>query len=261
MPSLNTSFGGTSFPLDAGTAASTGNLTHADPARRKLIELFEAAINAEMGDAWRAVVGYASGPTGFGSTHKLYGTLPVSDTLELRPTQAHMTQRKARFPLLALHRFGRPLIEAQSLYQDRLTQTWLLHWILGPADTAECHRLLDVAQAIPKLIALIARANGHPAYESGAAQFGTESESGIGGIEVVGAEGPEQAQFAGDENGVIYYALTVEIRTVEYTDPGGEDSLDNFGDFEAADFKVRVGGGEGAIGGLLDFSTDVDDPP
>jgi hypothetical protein len=244
--------------LDAADALATGTLNSADPAKRILADLFKAAINADTSAAWRNVVGYAGGPSGLGSTHALYGTYPVNgEVLELEPDAVLMTQRRAKFPMLAIHRFGDGALEPFTLEESRFVQSWLLHWVMGPGDTAEAHKLLGIAVEIRRLVERVIRAKGHPAYQDGASVFG--GASGIGGITLARTQGPGQAKFGDSDEGTIFWAYTLELRITEYSDEQ-VNPLDYVGDLEAADFNIGVGGGEGVIGGLFPVSTDVDDP-
>ncbi|HEU4544359.1 MAG TPA: hypothetical protein VFR23_24725 [Jiangellaceae bacterium] len=245
--SLAESFGGLRLPVQASDVDRT--LASLDPGRDVLLDLFAAAINAELTAAWAKV------RLGLSPGHAL-GALPVSDTLPAMPTVQVMQERKAVFPLLALHRDGRGAYETHLIDQELLRQPWELHYILCPLDTADSRRLLDIGIAISKIVDRVVSRGGHPAYQSGAyALFGADTESALfGALRVIGHDGPGQAVFAGDEQGTKYWAMTVQLESVEYP---SERTDENAGAFDGADYAIGIGGEPaGTIHGLMYASTD-----
>ena len=221
-----------------------------DPARDKLLALFKAGMNAELGDRWAAAV------KGLATKHPLYNSKPVRDALSLEATLAHMQQREAGFPLLCLHRSGRGDYEPHTLDSEKLIQPWQLSYILGPLEIADVRRFGDACIFFSKLVSAILRRRGHPAYQGGAMQFfGGSDLAEVGAIRIVSHEGPGQAHFAGsDPNGTTYYAITINLETIEYArqNADGESCP-----LQGADYDFGLGGApEGIARGLFYSSTD-----
>ncbi len=248
MTSLGERFGTLSLPVDVPAVKAARTLTVLDPGRRLLCNLFQAAIRAELQEAWtQACAGID------GTVEKFSTTDPCPDVIELEPTGPTMGQRQAEFPLLAVYRSGQGVYETDTFYADKLTQQWTVDWILGPATVARAFQLTDTAVAIAKIISRVLSRSGHPAYEDGAIQFG--SDTNFGSIRLVNHEGPGQAKFAGDDNGTVYWAISLRLETTEHVDDTA--AALNFGTFEGADYDVGIGGApEGVIPGLLYASTD-----
>lgn len=247
MTSLGERFGTLSLPVDLATVKAERRLTVLDPGRRLLCDLFQAAIRAELQAAWTEAC------KGIPPEEKISATDPCADVLELEPTGPVMGQRQAAFPLLAVYRSGEGRYETDTIYSDKLTQPWTVDWVLGPLSVARAHNLGDAAVAIAKIINRVLSLAGHPAYESGAIQFGADTS--FGSIRLVSHEGPGQARFAGDESGTVYWAITLKLETTEHVDEGA--AALNFGLFEGADYEVGVGGTpEGVLPGLVYASTD-----
>jgi hypothetical protein len=147
-----------------------------------------------------------------------------------------MGTRKAGFPLLALHRTGTPTFESYSIEEDRMTQDWYLHHILGPLDIEGERRILDIGQAIGKMLATTIRSYGHPAYESGANQIEAAS---LKSLAIRSMDGPGPASFDdGDDS--VFWATRYTLTTTE----DSESLTEHIGDFEGADLSVDVGGPE-----------------
>lgn len=242
--SLYQDFGGLELPVNVADFSTT--LTPLDPARAVLAGLFEAAINSEFGEVWRKVT--ATLP----ADHPLVGTDPVETVLQLMPSVAVVNQIKPKWPLLCVHRFGQGTFEQITLDDDRLTQQWQIHYVLGPLDAADQHKLGDICGAVSKLIRLVVRQRGHLSYESGAVQF-FPGKGDLSSVKVTSQEGPAQAVFAGDENGAMHYAITLTLETTETT----SDDNDVYGVVDGASLSVAVGGGEGLLPGVIYADTDV----
>lgn len=242
--SLYQDFGGLELPVNAADFTTT--LTPLDPARAVLAGLFKAAINSEFTEVWRKVT--ATLP----ADHALVGTLPVETVLELFPGAAVVNQIKPKWPLLCVHRFGTGVYESITLHDDRLIQSWQVHYVLGPLSAPEQHKLGDMCLAVSRLIRMVVRQRGHLAYESGAVQF-FPGKGDLAAVEVKSQEGPAQAVFAGDENGALHYAVTLTLETVEVT----TDNVEVFGSVDGATLSVAVGGGEGLLPGVIYADTDV----
>ncbi len=244
--SLLQSYGGLVLPAVEDTA--NGALTSLDPGRDMLLALFEAAINSELGAAWTAVTNAL--PAG----HRLRGTAPVQDTLPAVPLEQALTQRKSGWPLLCLHRDGRGEFAEYVMERDKLVQPWKLHWIVGPLDIIDQRKILDVGQAIAKVLRLVIRKRGHKAYQSGALQFFGDTGA-FSSVELTGYSGPDQAVFGGDKSSTVFWAAEADIVTNELSDfvEGSEES-----ELEALDLTLGVGGGEGILPQLVLASSDAE---
>jgi hypothetical protein len=239
--SLLRTFGGLTLPAESSALTEQG-LSSLDPGRDKLLALFASAINSEFGELWEAAV--ATLP----STHHLYDTDPVRDTLPDEPSLELMTQRKAGFPLLALCRDGDAAFEDYTTEKDKLTQQWQLYYVLGPLDVMDRRKLADILQAVPKLVALVIRKRGHASYESGALQFfgGNGDFAAVRLVSYAAGEAP----FAENAHWTL---CRMTLETVEIS--GWREGA--FGDLEAADYTMGVGGiDEGIQPALVIGSSD-----
>ncbi len=243
------------MPLDESSLETLGGLTlpavedsenatlaSLDPGRDILLALFAAAINSELGAAWTAVTNT------LGAGHKMQGTSPVQSTLPDEPTEQYLTQVKKVFPLLALHRMGAGTYTQLTLETIRLVQPWKLYYILGPLDVIDSRKLKDACVAVAKIVAIVIRDRKHLAYEDGDLQFFDLFSS----IRAVSHEGPGQAAYAGDSSTVIFWAIEINLETIEKSDyvDGSE------ADFEALDVTAGVGGSDGVQPELVLGSTD-----
>lgn len=248
--SLYQRLGSLSLPPDLGAIGEARTLTALDPARRILADLFKAAINAELAEAWVAAV---SGR--LGEKSPISPELPVADVLELEPNADHMRERQGAFPLMSVYRSGTGTYEQQTLQETKLRQTWMVDWILGPADLATKFQLGDTAVAVSKIIALVIERRMHPAYQSGAFQFGLDDgTSGITSLKVVRHIGPGVAKFAEGSDVTSYWAITIELESLEVSAQSGADGA-VAGIFGGADYDVGIGGDE-TIHGLFYGNTD-----
>lgn len=244
--SIYNNLGGLQLPLDV--ADFSGTLAPLDPARATLTALFAAAINAELTEAWQSVVGRSTAPaiTGLGASHRLYNTTPVQSTLELEPNPIIMRELKKSMPLLCVHRSGTGTYDSHTLNADKLTQAWNVHYILGELDTGELRKVGDACVAAAKIIRMTIRKRGHLAYQAGALQF----FPGVGdlcSVELKSHEGPGQAKFAGDEDGPMFYAISMALETVEIL----SDNLDVYPPFEGVMYEVGGGDGNTIFPGLI----------
>jgi hypothetical protein len=241
--SMLQTMGGLTLP--AVEDSDNDTLASLDPARDQLLAFFAAAINSELGAAWTAVTDT------LGASHRLYGTSPVQDTLPDEPTEQFLTQRKTGFPLLALHRVGTGQYQRLTLELTRLVQPWKLYYILGPLDIIDVRKLKDVCVAVGKIVALATHTRKHKAYDDEALQFFDLFTS----VRVVSHEGPGQAAYAGDSSTTIFWAIEINLETVERSGyvEGSEGS-----DAEALDVIAGVGGDEGIQPELVLGSSDAE---
>ncbi|UOF77395.1 hypothetical protein [Caudoviricetes sp.] len=249
--SLYQRLGGLELPVTAASIGASG-LASLDPGRDLLLELFAAAINAELTDAWTKVTG------AFGYRESL-GPLPVSDKLPDEPTDTTLRQRKGKFPLLAIHRSGTGTYDQATLELARLTQPWTLHYILGPLDVIDARQLKDICVAVAKIVALVVRKRGHRAFRGGALQFfgsgSPDTPSPFTSLRVVSHEGPGQAAFGGDNSSTIYWAIEIRLESTEITsDIADADSCD----LEGLTLTVGLGGGEGVLPSAVIAKSDQD---
>lgn len=250
--SLYETLGRLDLPVEAADVGDTYNAL--DLGVHLLAELFKAAINGELTDSWQKLVGSTSPVNAgvLGSTHPLYGTLPVADTLELEPTPPIMTQRKAVWPLLCVHRTGKATYDEHTMQLFKRTQTWALHYILGPLDIADLHRLNKVCVAVTGIVAMVIRDRGHLNYQGGAVQFFGDTQA-FSSIRLVDHEGPGQARFSESGDSTVYYAVTMTLETTETV----HDKLEANADFDAVDYEIGVGGADGTLPGAVYAQTDV----
>jgi len=243
-------FGALDLPLNPDDF--TDGLSPLDPAKHTLTELFKAAINAELGEVWDKLVGLTNG-AGLVADHILKDTEPVESTLELEPSPTVIKEWKADWPLLVVHRTGTGTYEQVTLQEERLTQQWLVHYILAPGlDVGDARKFVDALTAAAKIIRMVIRDRGHRAYQSGALQFFDDTTS-IASIELKSQEGPGQAQFAG-EGGPVYYAITLTLETVERC----TDKTDQFEEGKGLEIDVGVGSQDEILPSLIQGDSEAD---
>jgi hypothetical protein len=250
MPSLNESFGGLSWPVDASGTA----FTDLDPAGDAMLAFYKACIEAEYGSRWNSV--QATVPTNHIFAESFS---PVTDVLALAPSPNTIRQRKCKFPLLTLHRAGEARFELNTMSDDKMTQTWELNYILGPLRIEDERKFGDLCVAVAKLIRRVTTRRSHPAVEDGAVQllgdFDPSDPYSVPLISSIDARvaGFGSAKFAGGEDDTTYHACTVEIETVERV---GQDGEGGTGRFDGVDYDWGVGGDE-QVHGLLYAQSDA----
>jgi len=233
--SLFENFGGLKLPISSENV--TENLTPLDPARSVLANLFASAINSELGSVWTKITDTL--PKG----NELKGTKPVQQILELPPNSSTLGQIKEEWPVLAVHRAGEGTYDEYTLFNQRLTQTWNIHYILGPVGIVEERKLGDICVAVAKIVRMVIELGGHSSYENGAVQF-FDDKAALAYIALKSQEGPGQAQFVGkDENSPLYYAITLVLESWEITSA----NLDGYADLQGVGLTVGVGSSEGTI--------------
>jgi hypothetical protein len=202
--SMHNGFGATRFPIP-GTIDSAYDV---DPGQATILGLVEAAINAELGDAWRKMLGELP------NTHPLIrggSTNPVGVASPLEVTPQQMTQWKAAWPVLAAYRQGEPEFSWLSTERRQLKQEWSVDWVIGPLDAGQIIRLGRFTVAVARIVDAVISRGYHPAYKSGARQFFGQFAS----IETKSVQGPGIAQSLTEESGGGYYGLTVTLESIE----------------------------------------------
>ena len=237
-------FGGLQLPPTGDEETGGASL---DPARDMLLEFFQAVINSELGTAWTTAT------AGLPADHLVgKSTTPVAWCYPDEPTQQLLTQTKCAFPILALHRSGSGTFGDHGFERDKLTQTWRLHYILGPLDVIDRRKLKDFCVAAAKCIRLAIRQRRHKSYQNGALQFFGDT-SALAGVELQSVEtGP--AVFTGGDGASPYWAAEMVLETVELSGwvEGSEES-----DLEGMDVVVGVGDEHEIAPALILGSTDA----
>lgn len=196
-------FGGLRFPAPAVVSAAD-----LDPGHTAILGLLEAAINDELGDAWRGIVG------GLGSGHYLAQATEIKpvgtpSTFELTPQL--MSQFQAQWPVLAVYREGNPKLEWSSTQYRHWIQEWSVDYAIGPLQAAHIPRVGRFVIAVGRLIDNVIVNGYHPAYQNGARQFYGQFAS----LEPIAITGPGIAQSLTDGEPGGYYGLTVTLRSIE----------------------------------------------
>ncbi|HTJ17824.1 MAG TPA: hypothetical protein VL494_13685 [Steroidobacteraceae bacterium] len=236
--SLYQRLGGLELPVFGRTIGQTG-LASLDPSRDLLLDLFTAAINSELGEAWTTALG------NIGGQRENLGQTPVSDTFADEPTEQNLRQRKGKWPLLAIHRAGNATYESFTFEITRCVQPWALHYILGPLDIIDARQLKDICVAVSKIVALVIRRRGHASFQGGALQFfgagSPDQPSPLTSLRLISHEGPGQAVFGGAESTLLFWAIEMRLESTEissYVDGAQGPDLDGL------DVTVGVGSNE-----------------
>lgn len=152
VDSLYRGYGKLSLPL-----ATTGekDLTSLDPARDILLELFAAALGAELLPRWAAAI--------VGTP--LAGQAVVAAKFPLFPDAVFLNQVATEWPLLAVYRSDDPeVFDEHTLWEQRVTCKWGADYCLGPLDVGNSAKLTDVLRAVPRILENVIREGGHRAY-------------------------------------------------------------------------------------------------
>jgi hypothetical protein len=232
--------GTTEFPFSAEDV-DDAELSITDAAQDTLLALFAAAINDELTAAFQKVC--AAIPA-------LAGKLPVVDRWPGQLTPQVMKERKADFPILAVYRIGTATWTQRTLDVLQLNQEWGIDYVLGPLDTGPLQRVGRILQKVIALLQLVLWQRGHKAYRDGETQFGDANSLQWAFIE---SHEFGQAKFVNDETGVVYYALSAKMTTVE-VDSDVEGVLP---DFTGTTFTFGVGGSDGVLPDEIVAVTEV----
>lgn len=194
-------FGAVRFP-----APAVGSAQDLDPGQIAILELLEAAINAELGTAWCSIVATLRDEAKLRQSRQ---PVEFASTMELTPQE--MTQVVTAWPLLAVYRQGEPEFDQLTLEYDKLTQQWSVDYVIGPLSAAHKVKIGRFCNSVAKLIWRTLDRGYHSAYKGGARQFLGQFTS----IKATGVQGPGVAQSLGEESGSGYYGMTVLVETVE----------------------------------------------
>lgn len=234
-------FGDISFPLHQN--GIDGTFINLDPARSRLLALFAAAINYELGTIWDKGIA--------GSASPLTGKRPVQSTFELDPVTHLTKQVKLDYPALCLHRVGEQSWSPHTMQVDKCEQEWNLHYILANLDVGDTRRFSDLLRVIPNIVLRVIKQRGHVAFEDGALQF-FKNKGGLGSIEMTKVESG-QARFGGQVESPVWLATTITLKTIEYS----TNSETEFGPLEGIDWNIGVGDSTGIIPNMIEAYSDI----
>lgn len=243
-------FGDVTFPT--GTVQDKQLFSVLDPARDKLLALFSAAINQELGGSTTTVV--ATSPWGVARVGtSLSATQPVQDVCYLQPTSDLMKEAGWSFPLLALYRTS-AVHEEFSLQREVVRTTWGVDYILPPLPAEDRRKLGAILAGVRLLLNLVIRKRSHPAYQNGTLQFG-QGYGGFDTMKIVSSnEGP--AQFSDQAGSNYYYAVHFDIETTEL-----DNTTMTYTDFAGVDLSVGVGGADDTLPDAVQARTDTNPDP
>jgi hypothetical protein len=225
--SLYRQIGATKLPLDAGDVGSEFSLDTIDPVKRSMLALLVAAINAELGGAWTRVVT---------TIPQMRGTTPVVDSYPYEPTAQRMTERSPKFPALFLHRSGEANYQGLSIAETKKTQSWSLHYILGPLTVGGIAKLEAALWLVPDVVRATLEEGSHPAYLSGAPQFDEDT----GGLTNIGLASANAGEARFSQNTPSYYACLMQIQTEELVT--GQEGLETPYDGMSATYHLGESG-------------------
>ncbi len=251
-------YGALSLPL---AATGDSDLTGLDPARDILLDLFEAALNDELGVAWTFAAASFDGEDA-----TLFGELPVGSKLPALVDLATMRQRKASYPLLAVSRKDEPQKQDEfTLWQNRIVSNWSIDYVLGPLEIGDQLKLADVLTAAGKILAKTVNEGGHKAYATTQTAtvnppltapvcakqvFGTGV--GLCGFSSLHITSFTAGAAAFVKDGPKYHALTMTLQTTEL-----DSMADNAPAYQGANYTLGTGTDEGVIPDLLKLDTSI----
>lgn len=256
--------GDVGFPTDGADVEDGQLFSVLDPARDRMIALFKAAINYEL--AHSTTVVSPTSPWGVATAGTVYETrMPVDDTYYEVPDRETLRKGDYRFPFLALYRTELTEVVERTLSIEGQRWRWGLHYCIGELGIANERKLSAVLSAVPKIVQLVIRNNGHPAYadvrtidgvEQQVAQFFATS-GGLAEVRLVGAViGP--ASYGEQGQGLVLHAAQLTLETLELDgfvedDVGAADAPI----FEGATFHVNSAATEGVHADTAVIRTEV----
>lgn len=237
--SLYCKVGDIQFPLVAADVEATQSLGAVDAVCRRLLDWFKAAVNAEMGDAWRSLT--ATLP----DQHQLYNKNPIENCYPFRP---QLRELEAGAPALFLYRTEQAF-ERTTMEIDSLVQQWECHYVLGKLDVGQISKFEKALQLVPMVIRATLKEGSHPAYDSGYVQLG----SGAGGLLACSLMNSKSGQAAFGSEDKSFFATLMTLETKEAL--GYADGL--YPDFEGTAFEMGVGDSEGIIPSLISLEAST----
>lgn len=253
-------FGGTRFPIADGDVTGAQLYSALDPVRDRMVALFRAAINKELGRAVDSVVVGSPWDLARAGTN-LAAALPVQDTLYTSPTSEKLREMKFGFPLLCLYRVSSEH-EEFSMTREAERCTWGLDYVLPPLSGSELRKLTAVLSAVGKIIQLVVYRRGHPAYESGAIQFGSD-KGNLTTLRVKSSQQGPAVVGSLPNDTTVFYALHLEMESLELDMPydlDADGTPTTEADFEGADYNLGVGGADGVLPDETQARTDFPPP-
>ncbi|HEY3495278.1 MAG TPA: hypothetical protein VGK73_11355 [Polyangiaceae bacterium] len=209
--------------------------TFPDPVRLVLLDLFRAAIINRFSLTWATVVAEIPGLSATTSAVEDFYLAPLTEQL--------LQERKFAFPFLLFDRVGTAEYADATLTEEKTTQQWDLHWIVGPLRIGELYRLRSALnKLLPDLIKDVCGRGGvHPAYNDGQSVFGPGGIP-LGSMRLVNHNADAlPVQNAG--NVTLYHGVTMRIETTEFD----AEPVDAYPTFLTAAVSIAVGGYEGLI--------------
>lgn len=205
--SVQQSIGALSLTLAA--SATAADLADLDPARDILLELFAAAIIAELTPRWTAVT---AGITG------LAGTSPVQTKLPAMPEPEALQQVGTEFPLLTVARSKAPVaVDDFTLDRGRETRRWDVDYILGPLSLGNSLAIGEALVVVARVLHLTMRDCGHRAYAQQGDYPKNVLAAGAGCCNFSSSRVVDYefgvAQLVG--NGPKYHAVSMTLETTE----------------------------------------------
>lgn len=207
--SLYRGYGKLSLPL---ASAADSDLSSLDPARDILLELFAAALIAELLPRWS----YAVSDTTF------WDKPPVATKFPVFPDQVFLSQVDTDWPLLSVYRSETPeQFDEHTLWEQRVTCRWGADYCLGPLTVGNSARLADVLRAVPRILENVIREGGHVAYAAdgyGNSRFAKRvlgQGSGCCGFSTIRVVESISGSAAFAQGGPKYHCASIVLETTE----------------------------------------------
>lgn len=207
--SLHSGFGAIRVPL-----AETGeqDLSSLDPARDILLDLFKAALIAEITPRWADAV--AGTP--------LRKSAPVETIFPEFPEQVFLQQQECKWPMLAVYRSDdAETFDQFTLWERRITAKWGVDYCLGPLELGNYIKLGSLLTLVPRIIDRVIEEGGHRAYATQAVGNSTQAKrvfgkfAGCCGFSAIRVVESRSGSAAFAQGGPKYHCASVVLETVE----------------------------------------------